>query len=486
MAGSIYDWSTTAGTNASADGDINWSENQLPSTVNDSARVMMKRVAEYVKDNGALSFTGTDTITVTANSAFTSLATGRALVARIANDNTSTTVTLNVNGLGAKRVKVMTTAGESDPEAGSLQAGAFGHFVYDAAANGASGAWILLNPVLTASLSGSQPLDADLTAIAALTSAANKVPYSTGAQAWALADFTTTGRAIVAATVTADQILYGNGANTVTTASLTAAGRNLIDDADAAAQRTTLGLGTMATQAASAVAITGGTVTGITDLAVADGGTGASDAAGARTNLGLVIGTNVQAYDADLQAIAALTSAANKVPYSTGPQAWALADLTTAGRNLIDDADAAAQRTTLGLTSIATQTYEEGTFTPVIAGTTTPGSGGYPANGQIGRYTRIGNRVFFNIYLEWTSLTGTGNLKITGLPFTSSNVTNNNHALSVASNSITLTANHSMIAYIVSNTTEITLATIATGGGGITGIAVDTTGTVRVSGHYEI
>lgn len=51
--------------------------------------------------------------------------------------------------------------------------------------------------------------------------------------------------------------------------------------------RTNLGLGSIATQNAYNVTITGGSITGITDLAVADGGTGASTAAGARTNLGL-------------------------------------------------------------------------------------------------------------------------------------------------------------------------------------------------------
>jgi hypothetical protein len=62
----------------------------------------------------------------------------------------------------------------------------------------------------------------------------------------------------------------------------------------ASGARTSLGLGTIATQDANNVAITGGSIAGITDLAIADGGTGASTAANARTNLGAVGVTDTQ------------------------------------------------------------------------------------------------------------------------------------------------------------------------------------------------
>jgi len=87
-------------------------------------------------------------------------------------------------------------------------------------------------------ITDAQPLDATLTALAGLSTVADRLPYATGADTFALATFT-------------------------------AFGRSLLDGADAAAARTTLGLGSMATQAANNVSITGGTIDSVT----LDGGT---------------------------------------------------------------------------------------------------------------------------------------------------------------------------------------------------------------------
>lgn len=69
-------------------------------------------------------------------------------------------------------------------------------------------------------------------------------------------------------TVTASGATWTIDAGAVSTAKMggdvTTAGKALLDDADAAAQRTTLGLGSMATQSAGSVAITGGALTGVT------------------------------------------------------------------------------------------------------------------------------------------------------------------------------------------------------------------------------
>jgi len=202
-----------------------------------------------------------------------------------------------------------------------------------------------------------QAYDAELAALAGLTSAADKLPYFTGAGTAALTDFSSYGRtlvddsdattarqtlglvigtdvqaydgeltAIAGLTSAADKLPYFTGSGTADLATFTSYGRSLVDDADASTALSTLGVSTYAKT--------------ILDDA---------DAVTARSTLGLTIGTDVQAYDAELQALSGLTSAADALPYFTGTGTAATTSLTSAARSVLDDASVSDMRTTLGL-----------------------------------------------------------------------------------------------------------------------------------------
>jgi hypothetical protein len=96
--------------------------------------------------------------------------------------------------------------------------------------------------------------------------------------------------------------------------------------------------------------LTGGTVSSLSSaIAIADGGTGATTILGAQQALDLEPGVDIQAYDAGLASIAGLTTAADTMIYTTALDTYATTTLSSFARTLLDDADAATMRTTLGV-----------------------------------------------------------------------------------------------------------------------------------------
>jgi len=141
---------------------------------------------------------------------------------------------------------------------------------------------------------------------------------------------------------------------------------------------------TITTATITTANISAGTITGITDLAIADGGTGASTAANARTNLGLVIGTNVQAWDADLDTWATKTAPSGTVVGTTDSQTLTNKTLTSPNiggtpvmnASVISSGTAVASTsgTSINFTSIPSWVKR---ITVMFAGVSTSGSSSY-------------------------------------------------------------------------------------------------------------
>jgi hypothetical protein len=150
------------------------------------------------------------------------------------------------------------------------------------------------------------------------------------------------------------------GAGDIEEITCTSAGRALLDDADASAQRTTLGLGTLATQNGTFSGSSSGTNTGDQTITLTGEVTGSGTGSFAAT-----ISNDAVTY-AKIQNV----SATDKILGRSSAGAGDVEEITctSAGRALLDDADASAQRTTLGLGTLATQS---GTFSGTSSGTNT-------------------------------------------------------------------------------------------------------------------
>jgi hypothetical protein len=138
-----------------------------------------------------------------------------------------------------------------------------------------------------------------------------------------------------------------------------------------------------------------------------------------------------------------------------------------------------------GMTSELLADYEEGTWTPTVAGDGTAGTASY--SNQVARYTKIGSRVFFACRLVWTGGTGTGAIRVNGLPYTSASITDNFlDACSIIPSDIGLTALNYIVAYVFTNTAFISIEQAPVGGGATSSVTYDAAGSLNISGSYLV
>jgi len=128
--------------------------------------------------------------------------------------------------------------------------------------------------------------------------------------------------------------------------------------------------------------------------------------------------------------------------------------------------------------------YEQGTWTPTIAGATTAGTASYSV--QTGTYTKVGDLVHVQLFLIWSGHTGTGNMLLAGLPFTSSSTFLNFTSMCLSNWGVAITVGNVPMAYIPTNSTQAELVQMVAGGASLIAVSMTLAGGFIASASYKV
>lgn len=132
-----------------------------------------------------------------------------------------------------------------------------------------------------------------------------------------------------------------------------------------------------------------------------------------------------------------------------------------------------------GETGSVLSDYSEGTFMPVVEGTTSSGTANYLS--QNGKYTRIGNTVSIQVYISYNTHTGSGNMEISGLPYIQS-AGNNHPILTIATQNISYS--DTLVCYGLGGTDRLRLRQMTSGA--TTNLPMDAAGVIYITGTYQL
>ena len=127
--------------------------------------------------------------------------------------------------------------------------------------------------------------------------------------------------------------------------------------------------------------------------------------------------------------------------------------------------------------------YEEGTWSPAVEGSTTAGSGTY--SGNAGRYVKVGQLVTVIGYINCTAHTGAGDLLITGLPYTQINDSANITVGSCITDNLDWGGYDQVNPIGSANTTRLRMFRFQDNGGW-TGVALDSSFRIHFESTYTV